>query len=114
MRQQKIVLFQVGLYGGTKLVRLDELLDTETTTCRFISVRRANTPASGTNPIGAASGFSAFFQQAVVWQGHVCFWAYEETPSQINAATVQVLNFLDNGPRINDDSGTNDTARAWM
>jgi hypothetical protein len=27
---------------------------------------------------------------------------------------VEVLDFLDDGPRINDDSGTDDTARAWM
>src|SRR5712692_10310693 len=114
MLQQKIVLFQVGLHGGTKLVRLDELLDAEATTRRFISVRRANTPASGADPIRSASGLPAFFQQAVVWQGHVCFRAHEETAPQINTAAVEVLDFLNDGPRINNDSSTNDTARAWM
>src|SRR5215813_6817467 len=112
--QQKIVLFQVGLHGGPKLVRLDELLEAQATTRRFISVRRANTPASGANPVCPASSLPAFFQQAVVWQGHVCFWAHEETAPQINTAAVEVLDFLDDGPRINDDSGTDDTARARM
>src|SRR5919109_3755519 len=112
--QEKIVLFQVGLYGGTKLVWLDEFLDTQATTRRFISVCWANTPASGANPIHSASGLPAFFQQAVVWQSHVGFWAHEETAPQINTTAVEVLNFPDDGPRINDDSGANDTARPWM
>jgi hypothetical protein len=77
--QQKIVLLQVGPHSGTKLVRLDEFLDAQATTRRFISVRRANTPASGANPVRPASGLPAFIQQAVVWQGHVCFRAHEET-----------------------------------
>jgi hypothetical protein len=112
--QQKIVLFQVGLYGGTKLVRLDELLYAQATTRRFISVRRANTPASSANPVRPASGLPAFVQQAVVWQGHMCFRAHEETAPQINATGVEMLDFLDDGPWINDDSGTDDTARTWM
>src|SRR5215813_2496811 len=77
--QQKIVLFQVSLHSGTKLVRLDEFLDAQATTRRFISVRRANTPASGANPVRPASGLSTFVQQAVVWQGHVCLRTHEET-----------------------------------
>ena len=109
--QQKIVLFQVGLHGGTKLVRLDEFLDTQTTTRRFISVRRANPPAGGANPVRSTSGLPAFVQQAVVWQGHVRFRAHEETAPQINTAAVEMLDFLDDGPRVNDDPGTNDTAR---
>jgi hypothetical protein len=114
MLQQKIVLFKVGLHGGTKLIWLDEFLDAEATTRRFVSVCRANTPASSANPIGPASSLSAFFQQAVVGQGYVRFRAHEEAAPQINPASVEVLDFLNNGPGINDDSGADDTTRVWM
>ncbi len=70
--------------------------------------------ASRANPVGPAPGLPPFVQQAMVWQGDVCFRAYEETAPQINTTAVEVLDFPDNGPGIDDDSGANDTTRAGM
>src|SRR5712692_8160556 len=63
MLQQKIVLLKVGLHGGTKLLRLDEVLHTQAAACCLIGIGRTNAPSCGTNLVGATSRLPSCLQQ---------------------------------------------------
>src|SRR5207248_2011156 len=42
MLEKKVVLLQVGLHGGAKLVRLDEILHAQAAACCLVGIGRAN------------------------------------------------------------------------